>query len=191
MARWRPGSLERLQQAALDLFDEQGFERTTVAEIAARAGVTERTFFRHFADKREALFAGGARLEALFVDAVAQAESADPLDQVTAALTAAAGFFAPERREWSRRRAAVVAANAALDERELLKMGSLSRAVAAALRARGLDEPAATLLGQSTTTVFVVTFGRWVAEGEDRSFLDLQRDTAAVLRDVLGREPAR
>ena len=185
MARWEPGSSDRLQQAALDLFHEQGFEQTTVAEIAARAGVTERTFFRYFTDKREALFAGGAALEARFVDAVAECDSDRPLDQVTAALSRAGAFFAEERRDWSRRRAAVVFSNTALNERELLKMGSLGRALAAALRTRGLDEPAATLLAQSAVTVFQVAFARWVSEGEDRPYEELQRDTLEVLRGTL------
>jgi hypothetical protein len=60
MTRWEPNARGRLEQAALALYGERGFENTTVAEIAARAGLTERTFFRHFADKREVLFAGGA-----------------------------------------------------------------------------------------------------------------------------------
>lgn len=186
MARWEPGSSERLQRAALELFEEHGFEQTTVAGIAARAGVTERTFFRYFSDKREALFAGGVRLEGLFVDAVEDAPTGDPLEQVTAALAAAGEFFAPERRDWSRRRSLVLAANPALNERELLKLGSLSRALAAALRGRGLGEPAATLLAQSTTTVFQVAFERWVAEGEERGFEDLRRDTFEALRETLG-----
>ena len=185
MVRWRPGSPERLQQAALDLFSEQGFERTTVAEIAARAGVTERTFFRHFADKREVLFEGGARLEALFVDAVGTADADDPREQVAAALARAAEFFGPERRTSARQRAAVVAAHPALTERELLKLASLGRALATALRARGLGEPAATLLAQSAVTVFQVTFERWVAADEERSFDELQRATFAVLRETL------
>jgi AcrR family transcriptional regulator len=187
MTRWEPGSSERLQQAALELFDENGFEQTTVAEIAARAGVTERTFFRYFSDKREALFAGGERLEAMFVDAVAAAPTEDPLDQARAALTAAAGFFAHDRRDWARRRFLVLGANPALNERELLKMGSLSRALAAALNARGLGEPAATLLAQSAITVFQVAFERWVTDGEERSFVDLQHDTFAVLTGTLTR----
>lgn len=185
MVRWRPGSPERLQQAALDLFDEQGFERTTVAEIATRAGVTERTFFRHFTDKREVLFEGGAQLEALLVEGVETAGGDTPGEQVAAALARAAEFFGPERRARARQRAAVVAANPALTERELLKLGSLGRALAAALRGRGLDEPAATLLGQSTVTVFQVTFERWVAADEERSFDELQRTTFAMLRRTL------
>lgn len=185
MARWEPDSSGRLQQAALELFAEHGFDQTTVAEIAARAGVTERTFFRYYSDKREALFAGGATLEALFVDAVADAPADDPLDQAAAALTSSAGFFPDERRDWSRIRSRVLEANPALSERELLKMASLGRALAGALAARGLTEPAATLLARSTVTVFQVAFDAWVAEGEERSFAELQRETFAALRTTL------
>src|SRR6476660_9837156 len=111
MPRWQPGARERLQATTLELFAEQGFEQTTVAEIANRAGLTERTFFRYFADKREVLFAGSADLEKLLVHAVASAPtSAGPVEAVTAALLAAAGVFNDERRDYARERRAVISA---------------------------------------------------------------------------------
>ena len=73
MARWQPGARERLQAVTLELFAEQGFEGTTVAEIASRAGLTERTFFRYFTDKREVLFTGQDTFEGMFVDQIAAA----------------------------------------------------------------------------------------------------------------------
>jgi AcrR family transcriptional regulator len=86
------------------LYGERGFENTTVAEIAARAGLTERTFFRHFADKREVLFSGAGTLQDLLVNAVASApDSAAPIDAVAAALEAA-GALLQERREFARQR---------------------------------------------------------------------------------------
>ena len=105
MGRWEPDARGRLEQAALELYGERGFEQTTVAEIAERAGLTERTFFRHFADKREVLFGGAGVLEELLVSTVADApESAAPIDAVAAALEAA-GAVLQERRELARQRA--------------------------------------------------------------------------------------
>src|SRR6185312_14458391 len=137
MAPWEPESRDRLRQAAIDLYGERGFENTTVAEIAKRAGLTERTFFRHFADKREVLFAGSEVMEGALVRAVAEAPApAAPLDAVVAGLEAA-GAQLPERRETARQRQAIIVANAELRERELIKLASLSTALAGALRARG------------------------------------------------------
>src|ERR1700691_1650442 len=104
MSRWEPNARGRLEQAALELYVEPGFEQTTVAEIAKRAGLTERTFFRHFADKREVLFGGAGALQELLVTCVADApDSTPPIDAVMAALEAA-GALLQERREYSRQR---------------------------------------------------------------------------------------
>src|SRR6476619_2332072 len=126
MARWEPDSRGRLEQAALALYGERGFENTTVAEIAARAGLTERTFFRHFADKREVLFGGSAALQQLLVDTLADAlDAAGPMDAVASALEAAGGLL-QERRPYSRQRQDVIDANTELRERELIKLASLA-----------------------------------------------------------------
>ena len=139
MGRWEPDARGRLEQAALALYGERGFDQTTVAEIARRAGLTERTFFRYFADKREVLFWGAGTLQEFLVDAVASApDSAAPIDAVAAALEAAGGLLA-ERREGARQRQAVIAANAELQERELIKLASLASALAGALRQRSVD----------------------------------------------------
>ena len=167
MARWEPDSRGRLEQAALALYGERGFENTTVAEIAARAGLTERTFFRHFADKREVLFWGAGALQELLVTAVADApDAAAPIDAVAAALDAA-GALLEERRESARQRQAVIAASAELRERELIKLASLASALADALRRRGVKDPAATLSAEAGIAVFRVAFERWV-DGRNR-----------------------
>jgi AcrR family transcriptional regulator len=151
----------------MDLYAERGYDQTTVAEIAERAGLTERTFFRHYADKREVLFAGAAETEALLVGAVADApEDAGPVEAVAAAIDAVAAFL-QDRHAFARRRAAVIAANAELQERELMKMASWSAALAAALRDRGVDEPAASLTAELAVAVFRVAFDRWVREDGD------------------------
>ena len=134
MGRWEPNARGRLEQAALELYGERGFEQTTVAEIAARAGLTERTFFRHFADKREVLFWGAGALQELFVSrSPARPIPPAPIDAVAAALEAA-GAALQERREVARQRQAIIAANAELQERELIKLASLASALADALR---------------------------------------------------------
>ena len=130
MARWEPDSRGRLEQAALALYGERGFDNTTVAEIAERAGLTERTFFRHFADKREVLFWGAGALQELLVNTVADApDSAAPLDAIVAAFETA-GTVLQGRREYARQRQAVITANAEFQERELIKLASLAAAVA-------------------------------------------------------------
>src|SRR3979411_702147 len=121
MGRWEPDARGRLEQAALALYGERGFEQTTVADIAARAGLTERTFFRHFADKREVLFWGAGALHELLVSAIANGpESVAPIDAVAAALETA-GALLQERRDLARQRQAVIVANTELQERELIK----------------------------------------------------------------------
>jgi AcrR family transcriptional regulator len=182
MARWEPDSRDRLRQAALDLYGERGFENTTVAEIAKRAGLTERTFFRHFADKREVLFAGSEALEELLVRTVADAPAAvAPLDAVTAGLEAL-GEVLPERAETSRRRQAIISANADLQERELIKLASLSEALAGALRDRGLGDAPANLVAEIGIAVFKTAFERWIGEGEERDFAQVVRESMSELK---------
>ena len=149
MTRWEPNGRGRLELAALALYGERGFENTTVAEIAARAGLTERTFFRHFADKREA-----------------------------------AGGLLQERREYARRRAAIIAANAELRERELIKLASLASAIADALRRRGVADPAASLSAEAGIAVFRIAFERWVDETNQRDLPELIRDSLDELKAV-------
>src|SRR5260370_23786865 len=143
MSRWGPDARGRLAQAALELYGEGGFDQTTVAEIANRAGLTERTFLRHFADKREVLFAGSAELQKLLVHAVASAPtSAGPIEAVAAALLAAGDVFNAERLDYARGRRAGLSANAELPERGLIKMAPLASAIAAAPRHREGPDPA-------------------------------------------------
>jgi AcrR family transcriptional regulator len=184
MARWEPGAKERLAQAAMELYVERGFEQTTVAEIAQRAGLTERTFFRHFADKREVLFGGAAGLQAALVDAVAAAPAGTtPMDAVTGALMAW-GKEMGDRRDFALKRQAVVAANTELQERELIKMATLSSAIAGALRDRGVGEPAASLTAQAGIAVFRVAFERWVDGGAKDDLDRLVAESLGELRAV-------
>jgi AcrR family transcriptional regulator len=184
MARWEPDSRGRLEQAALALYGERGFENTTVAEIAARAGVTERTFFRYFADKREVLFWGAGTLQELLVSvAVSAPDSAAPIDAVAAALEAA-GALLQERRESARQRQTVIAANTELRERELIKLAALASALADALRRRGATGSAATLAAEAGIAVFRVAVERWVNESNQRDLPHLIRESLDELKAV-------
>jgi len=184
MVRWEPNARGRLEQAALELYFERGFEQTTVAEIALRAGLTERTFFRHFADKREVLFSGAGMLEELMASAIADAPAdAAPLDAMAAALEAA-GALLQERRALARQRQAVIIANRALQERELIKLASLAAALGEALRRRGVAEPAASLTAEAGVAVFKVAFERWVGDADQAELPEVIRASLDELRAV-------
>jgi AcrR family transcriptional regulator len=188
MARWRPDSRGRLEQAALALYAERGFENTTVAEIAAAAGLTERTFFRYFADKREVLFGGAGALQELLVRSVADSPAdVAPLRAVGDALEAA-GELLQQRPEFARQRQAVIASNVELHERELIKLATLAAALAGALRDRGVKDPAASLTAEAGIAVFRVAFERWVDEPLERDLAQLIRESLDELRAVTAGE---
>jgi len=185
MGRWEPDARGRLAKAAMELYAEQGFEQTTVAEIATRAGLTERTFFRHFTDKREVLFYGSEMLRDLLTVAVQEAPpSATALDAAGAAFEAACAML-QENPERSRLRDAIVSANAELRERELIKLAALADTVAAALRDRGVPDPAASLAAETGVAVFKIAFARWVREPGPADLQGIFRDSMAELRAVL------
>jgi AcrR family transcriptional regulator len=184
MPRWQPGARERLQATTLELFVEQGFEQTTVAEIASRAGLTERTFFRYFADKREVLFSGQDEFEGMFLDHIAAAApDAEPFAVVAAAVRGVSGeFFPAERLPFSRKRQTIIDAHPGLQERELLKLSGLTEAMAAALRKRGTPAPTAVLSAECGVTIFRVAFSRWVGGSEDRELPTIVDEVLAELR---------
>jgi len=184
MSRWQPNARGRLEQAALELYTERGFDQTTVAEIAERAGLTERTFFRHYADKREVLFWGQDALMELVTKHIADApDSASPIDAVGGALQAVGEVF-EGRREHARRRQAVIAANPGLQERELIKLASLATAVAEGLGRRGVGEPAAKLTAETGVAVFKVAFDRWISAGTDTGLANVIANSVKELKEL-------
>ena len=184
MGRWQPDARARLQQAALELYGERGYEQTTVAEIAERAGLTKRTFFRYFTDKREVLFWGSELLEQQMVAAIEAAPaSASALGMIGAALDAAAERF-DEVREFAVPRHRIIASSHELQERELIKAASLAAAMARALRARGLSDTAATLAALTGTTIMHVAFGQWVDDPDKAPFAQIASDALAQLREI-------
>jgi AcrR family transcriptional regulator len=181
MSRWEPDARGRLGMAAMELYLERGFEQTTVADIAERAGLTERTFFRHFADKKEVLFVGQEDFQALFLTAVTAAPAdATPHEIIELILKGAAEFFEPGR-SFSMRRASIITANPALEERELIKMAGLKVAIAASLRERGVDEPAASLTAETAVSVFHIAFATWIGQDNERTLWQIETDLLAAL----------
>ena len=166
MGRWEPGARERLVVAAVDLFAEQGYDATTVAQITERAGVTKSTFFRHFPDKRELLVAGQETLSRLLTEGIAEAPGdASPLEAVAAGLERASSAMGPMNRELAPRLKAAVAASVELQERDALKAVSLAAALTTALVARGLPDPTAALASELGVLAFKRGFAEW-SEGD-------------------------
>lgn len=182
MPRWKGDARGRLERAALELFDEQGYDRTTVAQITHRAGLTERSFYRWFTDKREVLFAGDELEERLLAGIDAVPAGAAPLATLLAAFAAVPEVLRPG--EFLSRRAPVIAANSALQERELIKLAGLSEALMAALCRRGIPPRTARMAVGAGLAVLRSATERWV-DDEAVDFADLLEQAAVELRDVV------
>ncbi|MET7485076.1 helix-turn-helix domain-containing protein [Streptomyces sp. NPDC005538] len=168
MGRWEPGARGRLVMAAVDLFTEQGYDATTVAQIAERAGVTKSTFFRHFPDKRELLVAGQEELSQLLAEGIAEAPGdATPLETVAAGLVRASAMMGPENRAFAPRLKAAIAASTELQERDALKTVSLAAAMTSALAARGIPDPTAALASELGVLAFKRGFAEWTEGDRD------------------------
>jgi AcrR family transcriptional regulator len=184
MARWEPGARERMVLAAVDLFTEQGYDATTVAQIAERAGVTKSTFFRHFADKRELLAAGQEALSRLLAEGIAEApQTASPLEAVAAGLERASSAMGPMNRDLGPRLKAAIAANAELQERDALKSVGLAAAVTDALVARGVPDLIAHLAGEIGILAFKRGYSQWL-EADPGTAGGLAPYTATALEDL-------
>jgi AcrR family transcriptional regulator len=185
MARWEPNTRERLVRAALDLFTEQGYDATTVSQIAERAGgLTKMTFFRHFPDKREVLFAAGQEIHSrILADAITAAPGeATPLQAVAAALDALSATFSEDRREFSARLLVVIAGTGELRERAWAKHAGLARAVTAALEKRGVPELAASLAAELGLRAFDRAFEQWASPASQQILAELTRRALDELR---------
>jgi AcrR family transcriptional regulator len=184
MARWEPGARERIVLAGVDLFTEQGYDATTVAQIAERAGITKSTFFRYFPDKRELLAAGQETLSLLLTEGIAQApEGSSPLEAVAAGLERASSEMGPMNRELGPRIKAAVAASTELQERAVLKNVGLAAAMTDALVARGVPDPVAHLAAELGVLAFKRGFAEW--SESDREAPDaLAPHTLAALAEL-------
>jgi AcrR family transcriptional regulator len=178
MGRWEPNARRRLVEAALDLFCEQGYDRTGVAQIAERAGLTKTTFFRHFPDKREVLFAGQDAHCQMLADAIAVApSSATPLEAVAAGLDAVAVSFPPDTHEFATRLRTVIDAYSELQEREALKHAGYAAAITDALRRRGVSDPTAVVAAELGVLAFKTAFARWTENPHPQTLHELAHHT--------------
>jgi AcrR family transcriptional regulator len=170
--------------AAVDLFAEQGYDATTVAQIAERAGVTKSTFFRYFPDKRELLVAGQQMLSRLLAEGIAEAPvSASPLEAVAAGLERASSAMGQMNRELGPRLKAAVAASAELQERDALKSVGLAAAMTTALIARGVPGPTAHLAGELGVLAFKRGYAEW-SRGDRHAEDELAQCTLAALDEL-------
>jgi AcrR family transcriptional regulator len=171
MSRWAPDARERLESAALELFAENGYEATTVAEIADRAGLNRATFFRHFTDKREALFGGEEKLATLFAAGIRDAApDASLAECLQAAFEAVDVIMTPEQRTKSLIRVRLVAGIPEVQERGLLKHARIAEAMSNALRDRGLDDLTARLGAEVAMLAFSIATQRWLAAPKHKRF---------------------
>jgi AcrR family transcriptional regulator len=171
MGRWEDNAVGRLQEAALELYSAPGYDKVTVAEISEHAGLTRRTFFRYFSDKREVLFFGAENLEAFVAEGVLEAPPGTPALEVVATALAAVTRRSdedPAFAEFARRRHALIRTYAELRERELGKLAALAAAAAAALQRRGVADPAASLAAEAGVAAFKVGFERWIDDPRRR-----------------------
>ncbi len=190
MPRWEADAEGRLVQAAYELYLERGFDDVTVAEIADRAGLTKRTFFRYFADKREVLFSGAAGFQESVVAAVVSApDGVAPVDAVVAAL-AAGGQGLTERGEGARLRQRLIDTSTDLREREMIKMAGLTTAISGGLELRGVPEPTAKLTAQAGIAVFQTAFERWADREGPVEFAPLVHEALDELRVALRSDDA-
>ncbi|MEU1752705.1 helix-turn-helix domain-containing protein [Micromonospora matsumotoense] len=185
MARWRPDARERLRQAALELFAEQGFAATTVPAITARAGLTTRTFFRHFADKREVLFADEAEIRAFATEIMTTAPTDEPLTMIVAGLRMLAETHFEGRKDDLRQRRAIVASDPGLRERDQHKRAMLAQVTRDGFRARGLDPLRASLLAETAGTLMYVSVAEWLDTDDGRRLGDVIDTALATLRTEL------
>jgi len=184
MSRWSPNSRGRLEQAAYELFLERGYEQTTVADIAVRAGLTERTFFRHYADKREVFFGGTAVLQSELQRALDDLPPALPTIEAARIAVEAAARVLQGRRALARERQRIVSAHADLQERALIKRATLTATLGQALQQRGVPEAAARLAADMGMAVFHIGFERWLDDPADREFVEFVREGFEQLKAV-------
>jgi AcrR family transcriptional regulator len=184
VGRWQPDSEARLVRAAIELFSSQGYEATSIAAIAKRAGLSPSTFFRYFHDKREILFSGQNSFAEMFAGAISEAPvRATALEAVAYALTALGErVFERDTRDLARLRQSAIASSPDLLERELLKRASLSASIASALRERGLEEPSATLVAEIGLLAFRTALTEWSKLDDERTFAQLAESTLARLK---------
>ncbi len=190
VSRWQSDARGRLERAALELFVEQGFAATTVPQITARAGLTTRTFFRHFADKREVLF-GGDEVPAYATGLMREAPaSLDPITLVVQGLRTVAQNRFEGRADELRVRRDIICSDAGLRERDLRKRAALADAIRQGFLDRGIDAPTGTLAAELSVSVLHIALEQWLDQDGDRPLFDFVLDTLKALQDLLTAVPS-
>lgn len=185
MTRWEPGARDRLASAAFELFVEQGFAATTVPQITERAGLTTRTFFRHFSDKREVLFGAEDHLPAVVDAQMARAPAGtDPMRLIEIGLREVANDQFVGLHDYLRTRRAIVRSDSGLQERELRKSSILAEAAINGFRARGENELTATLAAHISVTAFDIAIDRWLDQDDPLALADIVSETLTALRSI-------
>jgi AcrR family transcriptional regulator len=185
MPRWEYGSEDRLRNAAIELFDEQGFEKTSVIEIAQRARVATRTFFRYFSDKREVLFAEAEGLRSVLVESILQAPDVKEPLQLVIGVLAQFDWEGLGSRDSQRQRHAVIVANPDLLERDLIKHHSIAVGFTEALCQRGVDVDVARLAASVGTEVFFTAYRQWLEVGETADLSTLSERAMSRLATIV------
>ena len=185
MSRWQPDAAARLERAALELFVEQGFADTTVPQITARAGLTTRTFFRHYPDKREVLFAFDEQLPGIVASLMeGLPASYSPMEVITEGLPIIATTQLAGALEYLTTHRAVIESDPGLQERELRKHSMLTEAIREGFLARGEDELTAALGAHLAVTVFTVSITRWIDLVGSKSLSEIMRETAVAVQQI-------
>jgi AcrR family transcriptional regulator len=184
MSRWEPNARGRLEQAAYELFLGRGYDQTTVADIAKRAGLTERTFFRHYADKREVLFGGAGALHDELLRALEGVPSdLPPIEAVRIAVETISGLMRG-RLALARERRRIIDAHPDLQERDLNKRSTLTAALEEGLLRRGVPESPASLAAEMGIAVFYSGFTRWLDGPADRELIGIVHEQFDELKAV-------
>lgn len=185
MARWEPGAADRLADAALELFLDQGYSATTIPEIASKAGLTTRSFFRHFADKREVLFRGMDDLPDVAARIFAEADpAATPLQVIADGLMTVVAVRFDGMHDYLRRRREVIRADGALRERELRKLGVLHDAAVIGFAGRGLDQLQTAVAAQLAVVVYDTAVDQWLDGPAHQELAAVMAEVVATLTDL-------
>jgi AcrR family transcriptional regulator len=185
MPRWEHGSEERLKQAAMELFDEQGFENTSAVQIAQRARVTTRTFFRYFPDKQSILFVDADLLRTTLLQGIHDApDVTEPLGVVTRVM-AEFDWEGLGPRESQRRRDTMITSNPELLERELNKQWQMAEAFCDALRGRGVESQVAELAARVGIQVFQTAYRRWLGADDQTDLATIVASSMSSLAEIV------
>ena len=188
MARWDPGTEDRLRRAALELYAEHGYDNVTITQIAERAGITRRSYFRYFPDKREVLFAGSDQLPPAIIDAVLASREQGAFAVALDAVRRVGGLLV-EGAEQTAERRAVIESSPELQERERTKVAAVTAAIGDGLLRRGVAAGEARLVARLAAAVFQEAFQRWIDTGDD--FASCVDTSVTSTREVLGYSPER